>query len=55
MKTEHMAGSVIIEYDPCGDFPAFDAGGLQEVNVEGICVRMIAELHGLSPQSGKAV
>src|SRR5919106_154192 len=51
----YIASFVIIQYHPLGDFPALDTGCLREVNVEGIRVRIIAELHGLNPRSGKAL
>src|ERR1043165_2740961 len=36
---------VVVQHDAFGDFPAIDAGLLGEIDVQGIGVRMVVQLH----------
>ena len=46
---------VVVEDDAFGDFSALDARVLREIDVEGVSLGIIGQLHGLNPRSRNAL
>jgi hypothetical protein len=55
VDSHQIASGIVIEDYARRDLSAFDTGLLRKIDIKRICVRIIIELHGLNPLSGKAL
>ena len=46
---------IVVEHHALGDFAAFDARGLGQIDIERVGLGMVVDLHGVKPRSGHAL